>query len=290
MKSIIRWHKTHQARIRLVRTSLGGVTLLVSLILGWTNQSQALPFDLAWFAIVLCAVPIAIGALIGLIRDHDVTADVLVSLALVGCLILKVLPGEEVPIDGRVLSGASTLDESALTGESLPVEKKIGDKVYSGTMNLTSALFFKATSRSENSSFQRIVALAKEQDSKKAKVVRKANRWAAWMVLVSFLTALITCLSYYAATQDFWFGFQRGVTVLVVFCPCAFVLQKAEIIETFQAVFRSAPSDSPLTAWQYQKDVGLLQGWPGLFPSSPILPDGRRKDGSAEVYKLSCPE
>ncbi len=281
MKSIIRWHKTHQARIRLVRTSLGGVTLLVSLILGWTNQSQALPFDLAWFAIVLCVVPIAIGALIGLIRDHDVTADVLVSLALVGCLILKeyaaagevafimelgtiledftagkankgleslikmspsqarkitdgtevfvsveaiqlgdslkVLPGEEVPIDGRVLSGASTLDESALTGESLPVEKKIGDKVYSGTMNLTSALFFKATSRSENSSFQRIVALAKEQDSKKAKVVRKANRWAAWMVLVSFLTALITCLSYYAATSDFWFGFQRGVTVLVVF-------------------------------------------------------------------------
>jgi heavy metal translocating P-type ATPase len=138
--------------------------------------------------------------------------------------LIKVLPGEEIPIDGLVKEGASSLDESALAGEGMPVEKKVGDRVFSGTLNLSSALLYEATSLSQDSSFQRIVALAKEQDSKKAKVIKKADRWAAWMVLVSFLTALLTCLIYYGVSKDFRLGFQRGVTVLVVFCPCAFVL------------------------------------------------------------------
>src|SRR5574344_1274055 len=288
MKALLDWHQKHQAILRLIRTSASGVALLISLILGWTNHPDALPFDLAWIAIVLCGLPIVIGALIGLIKDHDVTADVLVSLALAGCLVLKeysaagevafimeigtiledftsakaekgieslirmspskarrvqgqsedsvpveevklgdcvrVLPGEEIPIDGLIKEGASSVDESALTGESLPIEKKAGDRVFSGTLNLSSSLLFETTSLAQDSSFQRIVALAKEQDSKKAKVIKKADRWAAWMVLVSFLIALFTCLIYYWVSKDFWLGFQRGVTVLVVFCPCAFVL------------------------------------------------------------------
>jgi heavy metal translocating P-type ATPase len=288
MKRFLAWHYRHLSLLRLIRTALGGAFLLSSLILAWTNHADAVPFDLAWLAVVLCGLPIVLGALIGLFKDHDVTADVLVSLALVGCLVLqeyaaagevafimevgtiledftsskarkgieslirmsplkarrvqsgqemeipveevqlgdliKVLPGEEIPIDGLIQEGLSSVDESALTGESLPIEKKPGERLYSGTLNLSSALLYQATSLAQDSSFQRIVALAKEQDSKKAKVVRKANRWAAWMVLVSFLTALITCLAYYWATSDFWLGFQRGVTVLVVFCPCAFVL------------------------------------------------------------------
>jgi heavy metal translocating P-type ATPase len=288
MKNIVAWHQKHQSVLRVIRTSLGGTFLLTSLILTWTNNASVVPFDLAWFAVVFCGLPIAIGALIGLIKYHDVTADVLVSLALIGCLVLKeyaaagevafimeigtiledftsgkaqkgieslirmspsqarrvrgdkeenvavesiqlkdlikVLPGEEIPIDGLVKEGASSVDESALTGESMPVEKKAGERVYSGTLNLSSALLYEATSLSQDSSFQRIVALAKEQDSKKAKVIKKADRWAAWMVLVSFVTALLTCLIYYWVSKDFWLGFQRGVTVLVVFCPCAFVL------------------------------------------------------------------
>lgn len=288
MKRIIAWHKKHQDTLRIIRTSLGGTALLVSLILVWTGHPNALPFDLAWIAVVLCGLPIVIGALIGLIKDHDVTADVLVSLALIGCLslqeydaagevafimeigtilenftsgqaqkgieslirlspqkawvqkdndfseipveqvkigdLIRVLPGEEVPIDGMVVEGYSSLDESALTGESLPLEKKKGDPLYSGTLNLSSRLLYRATSLAKDSAFQRIVALAKEQESGKAKIIRKADRWAAWMVLVSFLTALITCLAYYFATKDFLLGFRRGVTVLVVFCPCAFVL------------------------------------------------------------------
>lgn len=288
MKTLLQWHQKHSSLLRLIRTSIGGAALLTSLILGWTNHADVLPFDLAWIAVVLCGVPIVLGALIGLIKDHDVTADVLVSLALIGCLSLQeyaaagevafimevgtiledftsakankgieslirmspskarlveegketlvaveavqkgqlihILPGEEVPLDGLVEEGVSSLDESALTGESMPVEKKVGDPVYSGTMDLTSSFYLKTTSVSKDSSFQRIVALAKEQDAKKAKIVKKADRWAAWMVLASFLTALATCLIYYAVTKDFHLGFYRGVTVLVVFCPCAFVL------------------------------------------------------------------
>jgi heavy metal translocating P-type ATPase len=288
MKSLLKWHQKHSSLLRIIRTSIGGAALLTSLILTWTKHPDALPFDLAWIAVVLCGLPIVIGALIGLIRDHDVTADVLVSLALIGCLVLKeyaaagevafimevgtiledftsakaskgieslirmspskarrlqgekeeevpveaialgdllkVLPGEEIPVDGLVEEGASSVDESALTGESLPLDKKVGDPLYSGTLNRSSSLTFRATSLAKDSSFQRIVALAKEQDTKKAKVIKKADRWAAWMVLVSFLTALVTCLVYYAVSKDFWLGFLRGVTVLVVFCPCAFVL------------------------------------------------------------------
>jgi len=288
MKSWYRWHEKHQSLLRLIRTSLGGAFLLTSLILTWTNHQNAVPFDLAWFTIVFCGLPIIIGALIGLFKDHDVTADVLVSLALVGCLVLgeyaaagevafimeigtiledftsskaqkgieslikmspkearvitngdeclmpvdevvlgstiQVLPGEEIPLDGLVKDGSSSVDESALTGESLPLTKKAGDHLYSGTMNLNGGLLYTSTSLSKDSSFQRIVALAKEQDSKKAKVITKADKWAAWMVLVSFLIALTTCLVYYFVTKDFWLGFKRGVTVLVVFCPCAFVL------------------------------------------------------------------
>jgi heavy metal translocating P-type ATPase len=288
MKNFLQWHQKHSSLLRLIRTSVGGAALLASLILGWTNHADALPFDLAWIAVVLCGVPIVLGALIGLFKDHDVTADVLVSLALIGCLSLQeyaaagevafimevgtiledftsakankgieslirmspskarlvegdketmvavetvqkgqrihILPGEEVPLDGVVEEGVSSLDESALTGESMPVEKKVGDPVYSGTIDLTSSFYLKTTSVSKDSSFQRIVALAKEQDAKKAKIVKKADRWAAWMVLASFLTALATCLIYYAVTKDFHLGFLRGVTVLVVFCPCAFVL------------------------------------------------------------------
>jgi len=288
MKRLIRWHQKHQSLLRLIRTSVGGAFLLTSLIFTWSGHSDLLPFDLAWFAVVLCGLPIIIGALIGLIRDHDVTADVLVSLALIGCLSLqeygaagevafimelgtiledftagktrkgieslirmspskarrikdgveesvpveeiqlgesiKVLPGEEIPIDGLLKEGASSVDESALTGESMPVEKTPGAKLYSGTLNLSSALIYEATSLAKDSSFQRIVALAKEQDSKKAKIIKKADQWAAWMVLISFLTALATCLIYYGVSHDFVLGFRRGVTVLVVFCPCAFVL------------------------------------------------------------------
>ena len=288
MKSFLAWHQRHSSLRRLIRTSIGGAALLASLILSWTSHSNALPFDLAWIAIVLCGLSIVIGALLGLIKDHDVTADVLVSLALIGCLVLKeyaaagevafimelgailedftsakaskgieslirmspqkarlikgdkeeevpveaiklgdllkVLPGEEIPVDGVIKEGASSVDESALTGESLPIDKKAGDPLYSGTLNRSSSLYFTATSLAGDSSFQRIVALAKEQDTKKAKVIKKADRWAAWMVLISFLIASATCLIYYAVTKDFWLGFLRGVTVLVVFCPCAFVL------------------------------------------------------------------
>jgi cation transport ATPase len=89
MKPIIAWHKKHQDKLRIIRTTLGGIALLVSLILVWSGHPNALPFDLAWIAVVLCGLPIVIGALIGLIKDHDVTADVLVSLALIGCLSLQ---------------------------------------------------------------------------------------------------------------------------------------------------------------------------------------------------------
>jgi cation transport ATPase len=88
MKTLIAWHQQHQSASS-ADSYLSRRGFFARLILTWTGMADAVPFDLAWFAVVFCGLPIVIGALIGLIKDHDVTADVLVSMALIGCLVFK---------------------------------------------------------------------------------------------------------------------------------------------------------------------------------------------------------
>ncbi|HJD97753.1 cation-translocating P-type ATPase [Mailhella massiliensis] len=129
---------------------------------------------------------------------------------------LRVLPGETIPADGVILRGESSVDQALLTGESLPVDKKEGDEVFSGTVNLFGSFDMKATHSGENSSLQRMIRLVQSADAGKAKVVRLADRWATWIVAGAFAAALATWL----ATGEII----RAVTILVVFCPCSLVL------------------------------------------------------------------
>ena len=253
----------------------------LSLVLSLTGALRGvLPADIAWIAIVLCGTPILVGAFRGVVFEHDVKADLLVSLALIasaatgeyfaagevalimqiGSLledytsgkarenieklirimpqtarvirggketilpaeevvpgdVLSVLAGETIPVDGTILAGETTIDQSVMTGESIPVDKRPGDSVSSGTVNQFGTFTMRADAVSEDSSLQRMVRLAKEAEENKAPVVGAADRWATWLVLIALGCAGLTWI----ATGQF----MRAVTVLVVFCPCAFIL------------------------------------------------------------------
>ena len=130
--------------------------------------------------------------------------------------IIRVLPGETIPVDGRIISGETSVDQSVMTGESLPVDKAAGDSVFSGTINLYGSIDFETTKVGRDSSLQKLIRLVEEADKNQAPTQRIADKWASWLVPV----ALIIALASFLITKDI----VRGVTVLVVFCPCALVL------------------------------------------------------------------
>lgn len=130
--------------------------------------------------------------------------------------ILRVLPGESVPVDGIILSGQTSINQAVMTGESLPVDKKEGDTVSSGTVNQFGAFEMKATKVGEDSSIQRMIRLVQSADAGKAKIVGLADRWATWIVVIALTAAALTWI--------FTEQIIRAVTILVVFCPCALVL------------------------------------------------------------------
>lgn len=129
---------------------------------------------------------------------------------------VRVLPGESIPVDGIIVSGETTVDQSVVTGESLPVDKGPGDEVYCGTINRFGAVEIETTSAGNDSSLQKLIRLVQEADRKKAPIQRLADRWASWLIPSALGIAVLT----YFLTGDP----NRMVTILVAFCPCALVL------------------------------------------------------------------
>ena len=130
--------------------------------------------------------------------------------------LLRVLPGETIPVDGEIVSGQTSVDQAVMTGESLPVDKGIGDEVSSGTVNQFGSFDMKATKVGEDSSIQRMIRLVQSADAGKARIVGLADRWATWIVVIALSAAALTWLISGEII--------RAVTILVVFCPCALVL------------------------------------------------------------------
>lgn len=251
-----------------------------SLIFSMLKDSLSLSFDFAWVSIVLCGVPIVLEAIIGLVTEFDIKADVLVSIALIASIcigeyfaagevafimqlgslledltvararagierlvhltpqtarvldggeeriipaeqvkvgdMVRVLPGESVPVDGVIVSGQTSVNQAVMTGESLPVDKSEGDEVSSGTVNQFGSFEMRATKVGEDSSIQRMIKLVQSADAGKAKIVGMADRWATWIVVMALAAAALTWI---LAGELI-----RAVTVLVVFCPCSLVL------------------------------------------------------------------
>lgn len=272
LEELLEWGGSKRDMIFL---AISAVFLLISLF-----DLVPLPFDAAWVAIVLCGIPIILEAVIGLVTEFDIKADVLVSIALIASIIigehfaagevafimqlgalledltvekaragieklvhltprtarriimnkeemvpaeqikvgdmLRVLPGETIPVDGVILSGQTSINQAVMTGESLPVDKCQGDDVLSGSVNQFGSFDMKAVKVGEDSSIQRMIRLVQSADAGKAKIVGIADRWATWIVVIAVVSAALT-----------WFvtgEILRAVTILVVFCPCALVL------------------------------------------------------------------
>ena len=130
--------------------------------------------------------------------------------------ILRVLPGETIPVDGIIILGNTSINQAIMTGESLPVDKTVGDEVSSGTVNQFGVIEIRATKVGEDSSIQRMIRLVQSADADKAKIVSLADKWATWIVVIALSAAILT----YIFTGEII----RSVTILVVFCPCALVL------------------------------------------------------------------
>lgn len=254
---------------------ISAITLIFSLI-----DIKIFGIESSWIAIILCGFPIIMGAAIGLIKDFDVKADLLVSLALIAAVfigeffaagevafimqlgalleeitvkkarsnieklvdlnpkkarilreneefiveveeikigdILKILPGESIAVDGIITKGESSIDESVMTGEAIPLDKTVGDEVLSGTTNQFGAFEMVATKVGKDSSIQKMISLVEAAEADKAKIVGIADKWATWIVVIALLTSIIT---WYATGEII-----RAVTILVVFCPCSLVL------------------------------------------------------------------
>ena len=129
---------------------------------------------------------------------------------------IRILPGENIPVDGEIIKGTSSIDQSIMTGESLPVDKNVGDEVFCGTTNLFGSIDIKATSVSKDSSLQKLIDLVKAADEKQAPTQRIADKWATYLVPIALIIAILAWL----VTGEI----ERAVTVLVVFCPCALIL------------------------------------------------------------------
>ena len=130
--------------------------------------------------------------------------------------LLRILPGETIPVDGTILSGETSVDQSIMTGESLPIDKSVGEEVFCGTINRFGSIDISATKVGENSSLQKLIRMVQDAENKQAPMQRIADRAASWLVPVALLIAVLAYV--------FSGNIVTAVTVLVVFCPCALVL------------------------------------------------------------------
>lgn len=202
--------------------------------------------------------------------------------------VLRVLPGETIPVDGVILSGQTSINQAVMTGESLPVDKSAGDEVSSGTVNQFGTFTMKATKVGEDSSIQRMIRLVQSADAGKARIVGIADRWATWIVVIALTAAVLT-----------WFftgQIIRSVTILVVFCPCALVLATPTAIMAAIGnatkhgfLVREGDALERLASVQkvtFDKTGTLTYGTPEVIAVQSVIPEF--SDNDLYLYTAAC--
>jgi len=168
----------------------------------------------------------AVAKLIGLaprqalVNRQGIEMEVLVEEVVVGDTVV-VKPGASIPVDGTVVQGSSSVDESALTGESLPVEKQVGDRVISASINKSGYFTYRAEKVGDNTTLARIIHLVEEASSSKAPIAKMADRISSVFVPVVIGIAVVATLVWLLMGYPFEFALSIGIAVLVISCPCA---------------------------------------------------------------------
>ena len=153
--------------------------------------------------------------------DEDGSESTVAAEAILPGQVIRVRPGESVPVDGVVLEGASSIDESALTGESIPVEKNPGDTVSAATINRTGTFTFRATRVGADTSLAKIIQLVEDANATKAPIARLADKVAGVFVPVVLVIAAVTFAAWMIFTGDVNEALTAAVAVVVISCPCA---------------------------------------------------------------------
>jgi len=153
------------------------------------------------------------------IRD-GIEQDIAIEEVVTGDTII-VRPGEKIPVDGRVVEGRSAVDESMITGESMPVDKRVGDEVIGATINKQGLLSFEATKVGKDTALAQIIKLVEQAQGSRAPIQRIVDRVAAYFVPFVIVTGLLTFAIWLVTTGDFTAALIRLIAVLVIACPCA---------------------------------------------------------------------
>lgn len=153
------------------------------------------------------------------LRD-GVEENILTEDVVVGDIVI-VRPGESIPVDGMIIEGSTSVDESAITGESIPVQKEKGDKLIAATINKNGSVRIKATEVGEDTAISRIIALVEEASSSKAPIAKMADKVAGVFVPIVMGISLITFIVWLALGYDFSFALNCAIAVLVISCPCS---------------------------------------------------------------------
>lgn len=202
-------HSVH----RLYFESAGVVVALVMFGKHLEAKSKAKTTD-AIAALMSLQAPYAL-----LWKNGQEIAVALDEIALDDELIVK--PGDHIPLDGFVLEGSGAVDESMLTGESIPIDKTVGDTLIGGTMNLDGRLRMKVTALPQDTMLAKIITMVENAQGKKAPIARIADRISAVFVPAVMAIALLAALVWYLYQQDIAFSLTVFVSVLVIACPCA---------------------------------------------------------------------
>ncbi|GAA9771810.1 copper-translocating P-type ATPase CopA [Helicobacter pylori] len=241
------WHRQpNMSSLIAIGTSAALISSLWSLYLVYTYQWSYGHYYFESVCVILMFVMVgkrienvskdkALDAMLALMTNDPKTAlkmqnnpqlEVLVDSIVVGD-ILKVLPGSAIAVDGEIIEGEGELDESMLSGEALPVYKKVGDKVFSGTFNSHTSFLMKATQNNKNSTLSQIIEIIHNAQSSKAEISRLADKVSSVFVPSVITIAILAFVVWLiiAPKPDFWWNFgialEVFVSVLVISCPCA---------------------------------------------------------------------
>ncbi|GAA7895061.1 copper-translocating P-type ATPase CopA [Helicobacter pylori] len=241
------WHRQpNMSSLIAIGTSTALISSLWPLYLVYTNQWSYGHYYFESVCVILMFVMVgkrienvskdkALDAMQALMKNAPKTAlkmqnnqqiEVLVDSIVVGD-ILKVLPGSAIAVDGEIIEGEGELDESMLSGEALPVYKKVGDKVFSGTFNSHTSFLMKATQNNKNSTLSQIIEMIHNAQSSKAEISRLADKVSSVFVPSVITIAILAFVVWLiiAPKPDFWWNFKIAlevfVSVLVISCPCA---------------------------------------------------------------------